>query len=539
MEKVKNAATKILLVDDEPDVEGMILLKFRKQIKNGLYDFIFASNGKEALEKLSYNRDVDIVISDINMPEMDGLTLLKKIGKTNKMLKSIIISAYGDMSNIREAMNSGAYDFVTKPINFQDLEITINKTKKSIEEIKRKTKQLKLMESSLKDAIARNSSIVNTALDAIISFDDHGIIETVNPSAQRLFNTSKYELEGHSFFDFFEDYDTDALIDFQNREKYECVITGTEFEATALRKSGTKIPVEVSLSEFQSGETFGYTAIIRDSSVRKLTEKLIKQYNETLKQEVKERTAELNKLNEEKNDIIGMVAHDLKNPLFNIKLLAKMLNDTKNISVDEVYEFSYDILSTTDKIFSLITNLLDLNAIEQGKINLDFELFDPKELVFGQISSFSEMARNKQIEIVNEMPDEALKVYADINSFSQIIDNLLSNAIKYSPRGSIVKIVLEERNHETIYIVKDQGPGIAPDEIDIIFTKFCKISTQPTAGEDSTGLGLSIVKKLCDMMNGRVWCESTVGKGSEFFAAFKNCNKTQEMYACFETASYS
>ncbi len=120
---------KILVVDDETDMEPMIRQKFRRHISEKTYDFEFAFNGLEALEKIIASPEIGIVLSDINMPEMDGLTLLTKLNELkNPGLKTVIVSAYGDMDNIRTAMNRGAFDFITKPVNFDDLEITINKT---------------------------------------------------------------------------------------------------------------------------------------------------------------------------------------------------------------------------------------------------------------------------------------------------------------------------------------------------------------------------------------------------------------------------
>lgn len=120
--------TKILVVDDEEDLKVLIKQRFRKKIREDEYDFIFAENGRYALEELKTHPDVDLVLSDINMPEMDGLTLLTKLNEQNQLLKSVIVSAYGDMENIRTAMNRGAFDFITKPIDFKDLELTIEKT---------------------------------------------------------------------------------------------------------------------------------------------------------------------------------------------------------------------------------------------------------------------------------------------------------------------------------------------------------------------------------------------------------------------------
>ncbi|MDD2290407.1 MAG: SpoIIE family protein phosphatase [Bacteroidales bacterium] len=123
------AAEKILVVDDETDLQYVINQKFRRQIRNGQYEFHFAFNGLEALAKLIEVPDIGVILSDINMPEMDGLTLLSKVRELkNPLFKTVICSAYGDMDNIRTAMNRGAFDFVTKPVDFNDLEITLEKT---------------------------------------------------------------------------------------------------------------------------------------------------------------------------------------------------------------------------------------------------------------------------------------------------------------------------------------------------------------------------------------------------------------------------
>lgn len=123
----------ILVVDDEPDLEALVLQKFRKQIRDGVVTFMFAHDGIEALASIEQHPHVDMVVSDINMPRMDGLSLLAKLQEADEKKSTIIVSAYGDMSNIRTAMNRGAFDFLTKPIDFGDLELTIDKTIRHVE----------------------------------------------------------------------------------------------------------------------------------------------------------------------------------------------------------------------------------------------------------------------------------------------------------------------------------------------------------------------------------------------------------------------
>ena len=124
---------KILSVDDESDLELLLTQYFRRQIRKGEYDFRFAHNGLEALTMLLKEKDYDIILSDINMPEMDGLTLLTKVNEMqNPALKCIMVSAYGDMGNIRQAMNNGAFDFATKPIDLDDLSMTSSRESRAI-----------------------------------------------------------------------------------------------------------------------------------------------------------------------------------------------------------------------------------------------------------------------------------------------------------------------------------------------------------------------------------------------------------------------
>ncbi len=153
----------VLVVDDEPDLEALIRQKFRKKIQAKEFQFIFASNGVDALEKLQQHAGIDIVLTDLNMPEMDGLTLLGKLSELDVLLKAVVISAYDDMANIRTAMNRGAFDFLTKPLDFQDLEITIDKTLRELLALKQAVharEQLLALEKELSVAASIQQSIL-------------------------------------------------------------------------------------------------------------------------------------------------------------------------------------------------------------------------------------------------------------------------------------------------------------------------------------------------------------------------------------------
>ncbi|TDO22477.1 adenylate/guanylate cyclase domain-containing protein [Pedobacter duraquae] len=134
---------KILVVDDEADLEILVKQKFRKKIRENVYEFVFAQNGEEALLRIQEHPDIDIMLSDINMPVMDGLTLLSRLPEANPMLKAVVVSAYGDMQNIRMAMNRGAFDFVFKPVDFEDLDLTMEKTIQHVKQLQETIKAIK------------------------------------------------------------------------------------------------------------------------------------------------------------------------------------------------------------------------------------------------------------------------------------------------------------------------------------------------------------------------------------------------------------
>ncbi|MCB0589633.1 MAG: response regulator, partial [Phaeodactylibacter sp.] len=182
-------AARLLVVDDEPQFERLILQRFRRSIREGKYEFVFAGNGLEALKLLKQDAAIDMVLTDINMPEMDGLTLVGRIRESYPMLRAVVVSAYGDMKNIRTAMNLGAFDFVTKPIEFPDLEATIGKTLKEAEmlrqaeaakELKEKNEQLREIDDLKTQFFTNISHEFRTPLTVI-----YGMAEQIEENPDR------------------------------------------------------------------------------------------------------------------------------------------------------------------------------------------------------------------------------------------------------------------------------------------------------------------------------------------------------------------
>jgi signal transduction histidine kinase len=237
-----------------------------------------------------------------------------------------------------------------------------------------------------------------------------------------------------------------------------------------------------------------------------------------LEDKVKERTERLMQLNVEKNEFLGIVAHDLKNPLSSIRMIAELINhEAGKFTKDEVEEYSNDIVTEADRMFTLITNLLDVNKIERG-FTVHTSRLDVASITQAIAENYTDRAQQKQLTIKFEAKENPAFVLADEVAAMQVIDNLVSNAVKYSPNGAGKNIYVRVVRAGSAYRieVQDEGPGLSPSDKDKLFGHFARLSAQPTGGEHSTGLGLSIVKRMVEAMQGKIWCESELGKGANF-----------------------
>jgi signal transduction histidine kinase/ligand-binding sensor domain-containing protein len=234
--------------------------------------------------------------------------------------------------------------------------------------------------------------------------------------------------------------------------------------------------------------------------------------------EIAKANAELIELNNEKNNLIGILAHDLRNPLTSsLSIASNLEKNFGNLKDDDRTNVNF-LVGALNRMNDMIAKILDIRMIEQKKINLNCERMDFKEVLQEVISNFKSAAASKKIKIYLE--GSKFFGIADRNYLVQVFENLLSNAIKFSPPNKKVWAKLESQDGDIRISFTDEGPGLSADDIKKLFKPFQRLSTQPTAGEKSIGLGLSIVKKYVDLMDGRVWCESEPGKGTNFIVTF-------------------
>lgn len=242
----------------------------------------------------------------------------------------------------------------------------------------------------------------------------------------------------------------------------------------------------------------------------------------------RQKSIELTKLNErledinnQKNEFMGIASHDLRDPISSIHSIAEILKvENIKLNAHEIIEYSDGIIKLSDKLLGLLKNLLNVNRIESGNYNYTFETINVNQVIQEIAPIYKNTAEEKNIEVVIEGTIRPLNIKADKYSIEQILSNLISNGIKFTYPGKKVFIRTFEKDKKIEIEIEDEGQGVKAAELEKLFDKFAKISSKPTGGELSTGLGLSIVKKLTEIMKGNISVTSEVSKGTKFVLEF-------------------
>jgi two-component system, sensor histidine kinase and response regulator len=242
-------------------------------------------------------------------------------------------------------------------------------------------------------------------------------------------------------------------------------------------------------------------------------EKELSQFYASLEKKVADRTKAL----QQKNQFLSIAVHDLKNPLSAIRGYAEMIQtDLDDMPKAEILEVIDRILISSRQMFELILNLLEVNEIESGKMNLSLEIIDIKPVLQWLLNHYDERAKAKRITLQFHCEAEHYYALANENTTRQVFDNLISNAVKYSPYDKDICVRIHQEKNVIRCEIQDEGPGLSHEDQEKLFCQFTRLTPKPTGGEHSTGLGLFIVKKLVDSMQGNVSCQSTLGKGATF-----------------------
>ncbi len=234
--------------------------------------------------------------------------------------------------------------------------------------------------------------------------------------------------------------------------------------------------------------------------------------------QIKQQNEKLEELNEEKNHLIAIIAHDLRNPLSSTLSLAELLkSECENFTEDQVICID-GIIKALNRMNGMVKRILDVRSLEEKQDSLNLEKTNLARILEQAFAGFKDRCREKKLNPVFNLTD--VHAVVDKNFLLQVVENLISNAVKFSPENKNVYLNVWSHGGKACIGVKDEGPGIAKEEQDKLFLKYQRLSNEPTRGESSTGIGLSIVKKYTELMKGEVWCESDPGKGSKFVVAF-------------------
>jgi signal transduction histidine kinase len=351
--------------------------------------------------------------------------------------------------------------------------------------------------------------VLETAAIIYIETDAEWKISRANQFVLKLYGKP---LVGTNFRDFILDFtgmvDPDAFLQETDRKHLLNITTSSGLPQTfyfTFRKTDDKILI------------FGESNSLEIDELKKSLITLNNDLN-NLTRELQKKNVLLNKLNEQKNEFIGMAAHDLRNPISIIIGYCEFILDEAEDKLPELHlRFLKIILNSSEFMLKMLNELLDIAKIESGKLNLNREMIDPAKLIQGNVSLNRIIAEKKDIDINIEIFEGLPEINADPDKIEQVLNNLISNAIKFSGKATKITVSAFRSNGEITVMVKDEGQGISDEDKEKLFKPFSKFKTKSTGGERSTGLGLTITKKIIMGHGGKIWLESEVGKGTSFY----------------------
>ena len=479
----------VLIVDDEQDIRDAserILSRIGYRVQK-------ASRGDEALDILNKN-SIDIVLLDLKMPGMDGMEVLTRIRERSTEIQVIVITGYATVETAIEAMKQGAYDFIPKPFEPDQLRIVVNRAWEKIHFIqnaKRLEQERNRTLSDLDTEKSRIRTIIESFPSGVIVTDPKGRVVLMNPAFRQLLGIDDSVKAGNRIEDYLPDKDLCRLVMEISQGKHVDYDDIPDYEFSLSSEKHLMARGQPVLGEKK--ECLGAVLNIVDISTMKLLDQL-------------------------KSEFVAKVSHELRSPLSTIhEQLAIVIKDM----VGEDFEQDQHILDRarekTKGLISLIGDLLDLSRIEEGIICHEPQSLRLEEILENIIEFLKTSAQKKNQSLTLVLPqDELPELIEDPIALESIFGNLIANAINYTQEGGEIIVTVDMAGINVRIRVKDNGFGIADKYLDKIFDRFYRVKDDKTRYITGTGLGLPIVKGLLDSMGGLIDVESEPGKGSVF-----------------------
>ncbi len=341
-----------------------------------------------------------------------------------------------------------------------------------------------------------------------LTLDNKGEIIKANTFAEKLAGRS---LKKTHIKDFFTDFN--AKLDIEKLLRDEMI------HALLNVNTFRNLPETFYFTSFKTPEGMVLIGELDTAETEDMRTTMISLNNElnNLTRELQKKNVQLDQLNKLKNQFLGMAAHDLRNPISSIMMYSELVLESDDYDISDDLRKILDVIRTSsDFMLGLLEELLDVVKIESGKIQLNFEKVHPEDFLKKNIEINALLAAKKDIKLVLNIPQQLPQIALDPIKIEQVLNNLISNAIKYSHKNTTVSVSAFSTGQHLLISVKDEGQGIPENELQKVFVPFSKISVKGTEGEKSTGLGLSIVKRIVTGHFGRIWVESEAGKGSVF-----------------------
>lgn len=497
-------AIKTLVVDDDAFVREVI----SSLLEADGYQVLTAENGLQALEQCCTTTDIELIISDVNMPEMDGITLLKSLQEQQLDIPVVMVTSVGDISVAVDALNNGATEYILKDEGIQD---TIGITaRQAIEKHRLKQHNAQLLEElatrtkQQEETLSYLTAILNNMPDGLLVANNQACITIANPAIQEMFELPEGNLTGKTCFELFHDKIPDM--------GSSCDDTGSNRITRTIQLSGNRVGSAVFApicGTSEQDQPFGNLMIVRDVT----------------------REREIDRM---KDDFISIVSHELRTPLTSIlgfsKIIRKKLNETilpqlsmgnprTKRSIERILQ-SFDVIDAEgSRLTILINDLLDLSRLESGKALWKPEQVKITELVERAIATTASLFEEKGLELGSEVPEGLPLVTGDRDRLLQVLINLLSNACKFTDSGSVsLKVKLPDNDNGQIRVeITDTGSGIAEEDLHNVFEKFSQVGSVLTDRPTGTGLGLSICRQIVEHHGGSISATSQPGVGSCFY----------------------